>query len=216
MSFVGPNTAKAVLPGIELARVLSNAYAMVPARAQHQHFTVNIGDGFVMAGGTDQYIAGVDHAESQTTGNVNRGVSLSRDSLESVERIARLTGKKNLVQLLIAPGRLTLVYQDEDGDTQHYEAEDVGPMEAEVWNLIFDLFQGQNFTANFPQYSAFNPALFARLSKVKAEGKEAMDVWWGRDDGRPALVKIGPTFVGLVMPLDRERSRKYCPEAHWD
>lgn len=208
--------ARAVLPGVELARILSNAYSMVPARAQQQHFTVNIGDGFVMAGGTDTYIAGIDHAQAQTTGDINRGVSISRDALEHIERIARLTGKKNNVQLFLRTGGLRLVYQDETGDTQTYDSEGIGLMEVEVWNLIFDLLQGQHFEPEFPKYSAFNPALFARLAKVKAEGKEAMDIWWGRGDGRPALVKLGPTFVALVMPLDRERSRKYSPTGHWD
>lgn len=209
-------TARAVLPGVELARILSNAYVMVPARAQEQHFTVNIGDGFVMAGGSDGYMAGIDYAEAQTTGDINRGVSISRDSLEDIERIARLTGKKNNVQLLLKSGALRLLYQDENGDVQFHDAEEAGKMEAEVWNLILDLMDPEEFKPEFPKYSAFNPALFARLAKVKAEQKEAMDIWWGRADERPALVKVGPTFVALVMPLDRDRSRKYSPTGHWD
>lgn len=206
--------ARAVLPGAELAQILNNAFVMVPARAQHKHFTLSIGVGFVMAGGSDQYIAGIDYAEAQTTGDVNRSVSLDRDSVEDIERVARLDGKKNNVILTLENDKLTLAYQTDEG-VQYFTTE-TGKPEVEVWNLIFDLMDPEDFTPDFPRYSAFNPSLFARLSKVKAEGKEAMDIWWGRQDGRPALAKLGPSFVALVMPLDRERSRKYSPASHWD
>lgn len=204
---------RADLSGAELARVLANAYFMVPARAQSQHFMISVAYDFVMAAGTDSYIVGMDYAESQNDGM--GGIRVDRETLGEIESLARLKGKKERVILRINTevNELCLTYQDkESGETVHVYREGQ-PLETDLWNSIMDMVK-REWGDTRPEFVAFNPELFARFAKVKCVPDRVMDLWFA-GAGEPALVKVGPTFVGLVMPLERERARTYSPEGLW-
>jgi hypothetical protein len=71
-------------------------------------------------------------------------------------------------------------------------------------------------TPALPELIAFDPALLAYFSKVKVakvKGKanetleRAMDLCVF-DAKEPVLVKIGPTFRGAIMPIDRDVHRE--------
>lgn len=58
-----------------------------------------------------------------------------------------------------------------------------------------------------PQAMAFDPALFGRFGKVKisksSDHEKILDFWY-QGQGQPMLAKVGPTFHGLIMAIDRD------------
>jgi hypothetical protein len=57
-----------------------------------------------------------------------------------------------------------------------------------------------------PDVLCFDPALFGRFQKVKlsksVKAEKVLDfLYQGRD--APMLAKVGPSFVGLIMPINR-------------
>jgi hypothetical protein len=75
----------------------------------------------------------------------------------------------------------------------------------EVWALCDELLERMTQRPpEEPDVIAFDPDLFTRFRKVKSSGDmdKVIDfVYQGQ--GNPMLAKIGPTFVGAIMPIDR-------------
>jgi hypothetical protein len=54
-----------------------------------------------------------------------------------------------------------------------------------------------------PFRTAFQPQLLQRFAKVKADKAERVADLAIADPDAPVLVKIGPSFKGLIMPVSR-------------
>lgn len=200
---------RASLTGEALARICANAGAFVPARAETKMLALIIGSEQVEARGTDGYAAGVDYAPAHTTGGTAR-LALSKEDMELVERTAR-SQKKELVTLTVAPQRLTVQFA-ENGEPNATDVQAL-PYPGQAWGMLDSLLCRTLGEAR-PEFVAFDPALFSRFSKVRAEQDRVMDLWFSSAQ-LPVLVKIGATFRGLVMPLQRQQAAEYTPEGLW-
>lgn len=243
----------ATLPGTELARVLANAGAFVPAKAITQMLALRLSDGRVEARGSDGYAAGIDYAPAALTGP-SVAVALTRDDMGTIESKAR-AGKTNNVTLTVEAHSVTLTLWGQQksqakanpqepqaavqvpqeqalwpsspqapAEAQEPESELAAETETMVeveateyplapWAQLEELLARSRPEAR-PEFVAFDPLLFARFAKVRAMPDRVMDLWFDSAES-PVLVKIGPTFQGLVMPLQRERAEAYTPEGLW-
>lgn len=194
-------TAEANLPGPDLARVLNNALVFVPARSRVPYVRVSIGGGYVIATGTDSYTVGTDSAAAMTADSTT--VYVERKDVQELEKAARLAKKEDVVLEVkrdVATDlhhiRLTvgdvyigpfLTAKDEDADLVFKHVD-----------VLMDRLDRQEPVALHT--IAFGPDLFARFSKVRGERDHTMHVIPQARD-KPALVRIGPTFRGAIMPI---------------
>lgn len=204
-------TARATVTGADLARALSNALAFVPARAQAQLLRLTVASDQVRAAGSDGYAAGFDHCQATVESPTSQfpQVALARDAWAELESDSRAM-KKEVVILTVEASRVALATPD--GEQQTWETV---PLMGEAWEFLDNAFARQEHAqTGVPAFVAFDPALFSRFSKVKAEHDRVMDLWFAGADA-PALVKIGPTFRGLVMPVHREAAAQYVEDGLW-
>jgi hypothetical protein len=196
-------------PGNEIARICANAAAFVPAKAETQMLALRALAGRLEARGTDGYAAGVDSTEAGTTGIAS--VALARDDMALIETKARSVVKAT-VTLILTPAQVSLSAEGKSGELL------TGSVPAAPYPVAWaalDRLMERDFSENRPEFVAFDPQLFGRVAKVKVPAPDrVMDLWFS-DPEQPVLVKIGPTFRGLVMPLHRKRAEAYAPEGLW-
>lgn len=201
----GPVTVTST--GAEVARICANAGAFVPARANTKMLALRSLAGRLEARGTDGYAAGVDSTEAATTGVIS--VALTLDDLGTIESAARKQ-KKGAVTLSLDPESVTLQWATPSGRESETVPCEPYPL---AWSEL-DRLMNRAYGEERPEFVAYDPALFSRFAKVRCESDRVMDLWFA-DSQKPVLVKIGPTFRGLVMPLQRERAAEYAPEGLW-
>lgn len=209
-------SARATLPGAELARICANAGAFVPARAQTKMLALRIVGDRVETAGTDSYAVGTDSAPANvtTTGQTfPLGVAhaLSRDDMADIESAARQR-KKELVTLILEPTLIALQWATPEGEPERLEVAPE-PYPAQAWQAVETMLNRQRGESR-PEFVAFDPALFAHFAKVRAEKDRVMDLWFSSAES-PVLVKIGETFRGLVMPLQRAQAERYTADGLW-
>lgn len=209
----------------ELARILGNAIAFIPARSLIKTARLVFTKERLIAEGTDGYAAGSDWAliESSKVPEgeyvellIERGSAPSGDKPGSgialLESVARKEGKKYPATLSIGD-QLTL---DVQGEKATVAIANNGHDEG-VYSALAEVFgSAEKREAAIPGVVCFDPALLSRFTKVKADKTERMADFLMSDTHGPVLVKIGPSFRGLIMPIDREdHANKQGPEGLW-
>jgi hypothetical protein len=208
-----------------MARIAYNALAFLPARSMVKTARLQLGPAGLRATGTDGYAIGQDSAPVEDYEGPTGGVTVhvDRSVLADLDTAGR-KDKKGFGRLEVksADG---LVFRPGNNDTPT-AGQDLSATAEPVWDFIDDLFtrlEGRPLA--LPELVAFDAALLARFSKVKApkvklEGSGAnlercldMCVFNARE---PILIKIGPTFRGVIMPIDREvHAENVGPEGLW-
>lgn len=198
----------ATVEGEALARVAYNALVFVPKSALNRLVRLKLSATHVEISGTDGYAGGKDSAPVHNGPGTPVEVTLTRDDLEALEATSR-AWKKAALALTLTPGEL--VVSGGPGEPLRIE---IGQHQHEAWRMVDRLFElgEQGAWATGPV--AYDPALLSRFAKVKSPADRVADFLW-RGPGLPVLVKVGQTFVGLVMPLDRPRAEAYSPEGLW-
>lgn len=211
-------TVSVTVESIHLATAANNALAFLPAASQIKVARVEIDpEGIVRFTATDTYAAGRDHAEVEDwlTPPNYASVLVSREALQELDAAGRKDAPKKKADGK-RYGTLTLkpldglVFTPQEGEaiahmdlTQSPENRPItkeGTMPADLFDAIDDALENpQEFR------TAFQPQLLMRFSKVKADKDERVADLAIDDPGAPVLVKIGPTFKGLVMPVYREK-----------
>lgn len=188
-----------------LAVALANALAFLPARSLIPYAAIRVNAEGVWTCGTDSYAAGTDVAPvTGFIGSGPEGVALvDKDGLTALERCAR-EAKKVSATLEIAAGQITIspmgTYPGEAVD--HFEgSEKFAEIHTAVWEIIG---AAEKRTNVLPPGIMLDPTLFGRFSKVKADKAERKADLLFADGHEPVLIKIGPTFKGLIMPVDRD------------
>ncbi|MFC7979493.1 hypothetical protein ACFUT3_30200 [Streptomyces cinereoruber] len=211
--------ASATLPSEELARAAYNAHAFFPARSMVKTARVQLGPAGLVITGTDGYAVGQDSAPVEDYEGPAEGVTLhvGREALADLDTAGR-KDKKGFGRLELKPGDGS-IFRPGNNDTPA-AALTVEP-DARVWDMIDGLFTRlEGRPPTLPELVAFDATLLARFSKVKApKGKDGL----GRaldmcvyDSKEPILVKIGPTFRGVIMPIDRDvHEENVGPEGLW-
>ncbi|MFC9231023.1 hypothetical protein ACFTZI_19020 [Streptomyces decoyicus] len=201
--------ASVTLPSEEMARAVYNAHAFIPARSMVKTARLELGPAGLRVTGTDGYAIGQDTAPVEDYEGPADGVTLyvDRAALADLDTGGR-KDKKGFGRLEVKPGD-GLIFRPGNNDTPTATQDARAQADDAVWGMVDSLFtrlEGRPLA--LPELVAFDPALLARFSKVKApKGKDGL----GRaldmcvfDSKEPILCKIGPTFRGVIMPIDRE------------
>ncbi|MFJ9423409.1 hypothetical protein [Streptomyces sp. NPDC101249] len=213
--------ASVTLPSEEMARAAYNAHAFVPARAMVKTARVELGPAGLRFTGTDGYAIGQDTAAVEGYEGPPEGVTVhvERDALAALDTAGR-KDKKGFGKLELRPGD-GLVFRPGNNDTPTAAQDTSALADEQLWGMLDSLFtrlEGRPLA--LPELVAFDPALLARFSKVKApKGKDGL----GRaldmcvfNAKEPILCKIGPSFRGVIMPIDREvHEENVGPEGLW-
>ena len=214
----------------DLSRVLGNALAMVPASAQVNAIGVLAYSDMFAAVGTDGYIAGRDHTAPRSFRGdpyrANQPFLIAREHAAEIERFARIDPERVMPSGKTGGPRkasesIEITISDEmfevasGGVTRSYPiARD--ERQQRIVGTVAELLDQD--TPEYPLGALnrpvmVNPELFGRFGKIKPDKAGRMaDLFIQRDPGAedigPILVKIGPTFRGLIQPVDRAVNAK--------
>jgi hypothetical protein len=207
-----------------MARAAYNALAFLPARSMVKTARVELGPAGLRITGTNGYAVGQDVSpvedysgpEGGLTVHVDRGVLADLDS-------AGRKDKKGFGRFEVKPGD-GLVFRPGNNDTPATGQDVSGQADDRVWAYLDDLFTRlDGRPPALPELIAFDPALLAMFSKVKAPKSRKGDTNLERaldmcvfDSKEPILIKIGPTFRGVIMPIDRDvHEENVGPDGLW-
>lgn len=208
-------TAVFSVDGLELSRVMANALAFLPARSRANTARIQIvstapGAARLEVTATDTYAIGTDFCDVEQYEAPASGVrpcfELDRDGLAALDRIGRLDRKKTRRPVTVAyfEGDCLKVEADE----ANAEAAPIVAATAEsaqLWDACDELMARLlRKEPALPRTIAFDPALLARFAKVRADKTERVADFLIYDNEAPVLVRIGPSFVGAVMPIARD------------
>ena len=188
-----------------LAVALGNALAFLPARSLIPYVAVRITTDAIRTCGTDSYAAGTDIAPvTGFVGSEPEWICLfDKEGLTQLERCAR-EAKKVEVILTVEDGSVTIspMGLPEASALDHSDGHAaIVDMHLAVWDIIDAAEKRVNV---MPPGIMLDPTLFGRFAKVKADKAERKADLLFSADHEPVLIKIGPTFKGLIMPIDRE------------
>jgi hypothetical protein len=157
-------------------------------------------EGLTILGG-DPYAAAQDTAPVESC-TAARGLplvfELPREGLDAVASFCR-SHAKQLVRLEWFPGDGLVLAS---GASRESVEDGAGLTPPAAWAALSELFERYE-----DPNSVFllDMGLASRFRLVKSDKNERKADWMIRDPEEPILVKVGPSFRGLMMPLARER-----------
>lgn len=202
--------ARATVPSDDLARVAANALAFLPARSQHKTARLTLAPGVLTITATDGYALGMDSCPADVDGSVT--VDVDRDGLAELDKAGRADKKFSGVIEVYPLDAVRFVASDTAVTAvKAYESD------ADLWEMVDDLLlKLPNTGFSLPKTVALDPTLLMRFSKVKADKATRIADFHIADPESPVLVKIGTTFVGCIMPIDRGvHAENVGPEGLW-
>lgn len=190
----------------ELARLTHNALAFMPARSAVG--VCRISTGRVPFGpaleitATDLYCAGRDRSEvSELPRGTFESIDLSREDLVTLDKIARAK-KKEEVEIEIRHQDGMSVLDDNGAWMPFLDASEMR-QPADLWERVDESLQRlERVSPVIPELLAIDPAILSKFGKVKCSGETIADLYIS-DPSEPILVKIGASFIGAIMPVDR-------------
>lgn len=203
------------------ASAASNALAFLPANSQVKLARLVVTGDAVEFTATDGYAAGRDYAEvvgHDGTAPPEFVALLDRKALQGFDSAGRAdfnTKKKMGVGRLEAlDGGKGVQFTPEDKEVPseaHFNLIDGNPDLLDMFAALDEMLDTEQ-----PFRTAFQPTLLQRFSKVKADKNERVADLAIADPSAPVLIKIGPSFRGLIMPIDREaHAEKVGEEGLW-
>lgn len=187
-----------------MAKAFGNALAFMPARSLVKYGLIIIRQGTVYTAGTDGYAAGTDQApvSDSNLGSLSEFAFLvDKDGMTALDKAARESKK--------TPGSLTV--EADNSLTFHGEG---GPVTVEtfiderteeLYDTLTEIIEKtEGRPPVIPGVLCLDPGLWSKFAKVKADNTSRKADLLMSDSYEPVLIKIGPTFKGLLMPVDRE------------
>lgn len=202
---------------------MTNALAFFPARSPVDRGLLSVTPDRIGSTGTDTYTLGRDYCEAErfnSTATVNDfpiRIELDREGWREIEAQAR-KDRGNYGRLEYRPGD-SLTYQPggekatvataRDMTDEPWTTKPSGASGDQFWDMAQELLRRYGREpGEIPEVMCFDPALFGRFQKVKlsksVEAEKVLDFFY-QGQGSPMLARVGPTFVGLIMPIDREK-----------
>lgn len=183
-----------------LATAANNALAFLPAAST----MVKVARLVVSSEGveftaTDGYAAGRDSCPVDDFEGEPVSMLVDRACLQGLDGTGR-KDKKGSGVLKATPGD-GVVFTPMDKELTPEAHLDVSSMHASAWEAYAAIDECLDTEQEFR--TAFQPQLLMRFSKVKADKSERVADLAIDDPEAPVLVKIGTTFRGLIMPVDR-------------
>jgi hypothetical protein len=154
--------------------------------------------------GGDPYAAAFDSAPIQPAGGftATRGavteIEIPREGLDTITSFCRQHPKQD-VMLSWFPGD-GLVLQA--GAARESVEDAAGMTSPAAWRGLRELFERYEDPSSV---FLLDMGLASRFRLVKSDKNERKADWMIRDPEEPILVKYGPTFRGLIVPIKRER-----------
>ncbi|MFD6970154.1 hypothetical protein [Streptomyces sp. NPDC059949] len=117
-----------------------------------------------------------------------------------------------------------LIFRPGNNDTPTAAQDTSAQADERVWDMLDGLFTRlEGRKPALPELVAFDAALLARFSKVKAPKVKNHDANLDRcldmcvfNSKEPILIRIGPTFRGVIMPIDRDvHAENLGPDGLW-
>lgn len=204
------------IPAPDLARLTHNALAFMPARSAVKVCRVWASYPTISITATDLFAVGHDWAE---VADLPRGelasIDLSREDLQSLDKAAR-AAKKEDVRIVIRHEDGMHAYT-EDGDYYFLDASAKRQPE-DLWKRCDELLTRlERVEPSIPEFLTLDPKLLSAFGKVKtSDGKECIADLYIAGPSDQILVKIGPTFRGAFMPVNREANARYNSEGQWE
>lgn len=206
----------------EFGRGLANALVFAGGNFQTVHLEIVPAETVVHIVGTDGYVAGVETVPivNYDGPDTATGVQIAAGRPDRqgaggwgaahVERVARLAGGFT--------GELRIRSDDLIYDTGHgvpvtVELEAPPGPDCGHRQVLGILADAEKRAEVIPGSLMLNPSLFAKFGKVRSDRKERMaDLLFGDSPCDPVLVRIGPAFRGLLMPVHRDAHAKTIGE----
>lgn len=216
---------------------MANALAFFPARSPVKTGLLRFYPDRIVATGTDTYTLGRDECpasdwRSSEAHTFPVEVELDRDGWRDIEDQCR-RDKGGTAVLEYRPGDCLTFYPGTSGSakrpTDTTPAKDVTHSDTtflidkekverkSIWELTDTLLERMRrqemVMPDGPM--AFDPAYFGRFGKVKvdkdSDAETVLDLIYQGEE-LPMLAKVGPTFIGAIMPINRERYERNQPQ----
>lgn len=199
----------------ELARLTHNALAFMPARSAVKVCRLLLDTSALYITATDLYTAGTDWAGCITDDDAQ--IDLSREDLQTLDKIARAKKKEEIrIEIRHQDG---LSIEDDNGAWMPFLDASSQRQPEDLWERVDEMLTRlERVSPVIPETLMVDPAFFSRFGKVKCDGETIADLYISSPDD-PILVKIGRTFRGAFMPVDRaeaSQSESVGPAALWD
>ncbi|MFB7185187.1 hypothetical protein ACFCZT_07680 [Streptomyces sp. NPDC056230] len=200
----------------DMARVCFNALAFSPARSTVKTARVQVRpDGFTVTA-TDGFAIGQDWCGLDSYEGPPNGLTLhvDRTALSDLDSGGR-KDKRGYGRVEIRPGD-GLVFKPANNDVPTTARDLSKEANGPLWGMVDDLLTRMERKAPaLPELIAFDPQLLAYFAKVKVPKVKTSDMNLDRamdlcifDAREPVLVKIGRTFRGAIMPINRDVHRE--------
>ncbi|AJC53980.1 hypothetical protein GZL_01380 [Streptomyces sp. 769] len=190
-----------ILDGDEFARACFNAHSFLPARCPYKTALLRTAPGHMDLTATDGYAVGRALISSDSITGEPVSIELSRDDLLALDKAGRAAKGEVELSLKAGDGIVATYPYGGAGPVSVMDQTGRGPDLADLWDACDELLAQLE---DCPERIAFDPAILMRYGKVKTpKGTSPMlDMAFGSAD-RPVLAKVGPGFVGAVMPVQR-------------
>lgn len=153
---------------------------------------------------TDTYTIGRPSL-GPTRGAKPAHIELTRTDLQNLDKLGRA-----------CKGDLRITFPEDRGliaSGVHTQVQEAIPDRAgnlsydrKIWDLCHDLLQHlERCDPHIPELLALDPALLSRFGKIKTpKGSSPMLDMRITSAAEPILIKCGPGFTGVLMPVDRK------------
>ncbi|NUR00403.1 MAG: hypothetical protein HOY79_28895 [Streptomyces sp.] len=154
--------------------------------------------------GGDPYAAAFDSAPVQPAAGfkASRGavteMEIPREGLDAITSFCRQHPKEDVVLSWFPGDGLVL----QAGAARESVEDAAGMTPPAAWRGLRELFDRYEDPASM---FILDTALASRFRLVKSDTNERRADWMIRDPEEPILLKVGPTFRGLMVPIKRER-----------
>lgn len=188
------------LPADQAARVLWNAclFSTTEKGTMRDEVYVETNGEIFAAVGADAYSAGADYAkltegypEHPELGRVDNGVFLNLKTAKALERSIRARGA----------AEVTLTFTPEGIEYDGSLNEAVESKQTSGWSMIWYLLTTHEPPEGFGKYLEVNAKRLAQFGSVRTSKDYPLSLYVQSE--RVWHVRVGPTFRGLLCPLDR-------------
>jgi hypothetical protein len=200
---------------VEMARAAFNALAFLPARSKFKQARIEMSEHGIRFTATDGIAAGQDYVTPAEPWNYYPVTAyVDRDGLAALDKGGR-DDKSSKARIGVGTFDIKpddgIIFTGSDGAQT---AVLTSPAEDDMWAQLDEIFTYHEQREPYlPDTICFDPQVLNRFGKVKADKDgRMMDLKLTGDKLEPVLVKVGPTFRGIIMPIDRGVNAKNIGE----
>lgn len=202
----------------EFARILSNTLPFFPARSPVKVGRLEFEPGSIVATATDTYTIGRDTCDLDAD-IAPIAVEVNREGWQALQETARKDKAGGWGRIEYHPGDALVFTPSTNEYKRGKTVELLNPVAArdmtgERWEFTVEGLEGVEFWRMCDELlermdgdvRAFDPDYLGRFGKVRlpkdSETDKVLDLLW-QGQTEPMLARVGPSFIGAIMPVDR-------------